>query len=303
MGQVVDNAGKLRVKGIEGDFNWRMGAFTLRGAAAYNHARYQNYVGQCYPGQTIAQGCSLIAAPGGAFTSQDYDGRTPPKAPRFSGRIGFALDLPLGDGGWALQTNGDLSYSSSCNFFDTLRPDSVQDAFAKIDAALRLTSPDERWSFGIIGRNLTNELVVTAANDIPFAGSTGTGTAGPGVLDAPEVLADERFATRGLRAGNLALLYREMARLTPPFTTADLLAHCHAAQIPAQPVRDLGAIMDDPHLAATGFLTRLDHPTEGACFAMQHPVKFTPPLGVTDRPAPTQGQNGPDTAADGETRR
>lgn len=179
----------------------------------------------------------------------------------------------------------------------------MQDAFAKIDAALRLTSPDERWSFGIIGRNLTNELVVTAANNIPFAGSTGTGTAGPGVLDAPEVLADERFATRGLCAKNLALLYREMARLTPPFTTADLLARCHAAQIPAQPVRDLGAIMDDPHLAATGFLTRLDHPAEGACFAMQHPVKFTPPLGVTDRPAPTQGQNGPDTAADGETRR
>lgn len=96
MAQVVDNAGRLRVKGIEGDFNWRMGAFTLRGAAAYNHARYQDYVGQCYPGQTIAQGYSLIAALGGAFTSQDYDGRTPPKAPRFSGRIGFALDLPAG---------------------------------------------------------------------------------------------------------------------------------------------------------------------------------------------------------------
>lgn len=123
------------------------------------------------------------------------------------------------------------------------------------------------------------------------------------VLEAPEVLADERFATRALRARNLALLYREMARLTRSFTTADLLARCHAAQIPAQPVRDLGAIMDDPHLAATGFFTRLDHPTEGACFAMQHPVKFTPPLGVTDRPAPTLGQNGPHPAAEGETRR
>jgi outer membrane receptor protein involved in Fe transport len=182
VGQVVDNAGKLRVKGIEGDFNWRMGVFTLRGVAAYNHAEYQDYIGQCYPGQTIAQGCNHVPAPGGAFTSQDYDGRTPPKAPRFSGRIGFALDLPLGDGGWALQTNSDLSYSSSYNFSDTLRPDSVQDSFAKIDAAIRLTSPDKRWSFGIIGRNLTNELVVTAANDIPFAGGTGTGTTGPGIL-------------------------------------------------------------------------------------------------------------------------
>ncbi|MFX5634546.1 TonB-dependent receptor, partial [Acinetobacter baumannii] len=48
VGQVVDNAGTLRVKGIEGDFNWRLGNFTLRGAAAYNHARYKDYVGQCY---------------------------------------------------------------------------------------------------------------------------------------------------------------------------------------------------------------------------------------------------------------
>lgn len=182
VGQVVDNAGTLRVKGIEGDFNWRLGNFTLRGAAAYNHARYKDYVGQCYPGQTIAQGCNLLPGPNGAFTSQNYDGRTPPKAPRFAGRIGFVFDLPLSDSGWALQATSDVSYTSRYNFFDTLRPDSVQRAFAKVDAALRVTGPDDRWSFGLIGRNLTNKLVVTAANDIPFAGGTGTGTAGPGVL-------------------------------------------------------------------------------------------------------------------------
>ena len=33
----------------------------------------------------------------------------------------------------------------------------------------------------LIGRNLTNERVVTVANDIPFPGGTGTGTA-TGVL-------------------------------------------------------------------------------------------------------------------------
>jgi hypothetical protein len=33
----------------------------------------------------------------------------------------------------------------------------------------------------LIGRNLTNKLVVGAANDLPFTGGTGGGTAGPGV--------------------------------------------------------------------------------------------------------------------------
>ncbi len=185
IGQVVANAGTLRVKGIEADFNWRSGGFSLRGAAAYNHASYKDYIGQCYAGQTVAAGCNLLApSPTAAFTSQDYDGRTPPKAPRFAGRIGASYEIPLTDSGWTLAASSDVSYSSKYNFTDTLRPDAVQSSFAKVDAALRLNGPDDRWSIGLIGRNLTNKLVVTAANDIPFAGGTGTGsrTGAPGVL-------------------------------------------------------------------------------------------------------------------------
>jgi outer membrane receptor protein involved in Fe transport len=185
IGQVVANAGTLRVKGVEADFNWRSGGFSLRGAAAYNHASYKDYIGQCYAGQTVAAGCNLLApSPTAAFTSQDYDGRTPPKAPRFAGRIGASYEIPLTDSGWTLAASSDVSYSSKYNFTDTLRPDAVQSSFAKVDAALRLNGPDDRWSIGLIGRNLTNKLVVTAANDIPFAGGTGTGsrTGAPGVL-------------------------------------------------------------------------------------------------------------------------
>jgi iron complex outermembrane receptor protein len=75
----------------------------------------------------------------------------------------------------------DLSYTSKYNFTDALRPDGVQPGFAKIDAALSLNGPDERWNVSLIGRNLTNKLVVGAANDLPFTGGTGGGTAGPGV--------------------------------------------------------------------------------------------------------------------------
>lgn len=110
------------------------------------------------------------------------------------------------------------------------------------------------------------------------------------LLDKPEFLDDERFATRKLRTVNLALLYQEMARLTPRFTTAELVARCHAAQIPAQPVRDLADIMADPHLAATGFFRRQEHPSEGAYFAMDHPVRFSPALDSASRLAPLLGE-------------
>ena len=112
------------------------------------------------------------------------------------------------------------------------------------------------------------------------------------LLGNPGFLDDERFATRSLRARNLAPLYQEMARLTPNFTTAQLVEKCHAAQIPAQPVRDLGEVMNDPHLTATGFFERRIHPSEGAYFAMGSPLRFsdfTPsPLGD----APKIGEHG-----------
>ncbi|HET6524450.1 TonB-dependent receptor [Sphingopyxis sp.] len=183
IGQVVANAGTLRVKGIEGDFNWRSGGFSLRGAAAYNDATYKDYVGQCYGGQTIALGCNLLApAPGAAFTSQDYDGLTPPKAPRFAGRLGASYEVELSGSGLRLEASGDMSYSSKYNFSDTLRPDAVQPSFTKFDASLRLKGPEDRWTLALIGRNLSNKYVVTGGSEIPFTGGTGTGTAGPGVL-------------------------------------------------------------------------------------------------------------------------
>lgn len=112
------------------------------------------------------------------------------------------------------------------------------------------------------------------------------------VLGEPGVIDEARFATRRLRVDNLAFLYREVARLTPRFTKAELTRKCHEAQIPAQPVRDIGDIMADPHLAATDFFARREHPTEGAYYSMAHPVRFGCAPVTAPRPAPLLGENG-----------
>ena len=184
IGQVVANAGKLKTRGVEGDFEWLVESvpgLSFRGAAAYNDAKYSDYVGQCYGGQTIAAGCALLRNPlSGAFTSQDYGGRTPPKAPKFAGRVGASYEFAV-TGEVRAQLTGDVSHTSKYNFTDTLRPDGVQPSYTKLDAAVRILGPGERWRVSLIGRNLTNKRVVTAANDIPFTGGTGTGTS-TGVL-------------------------------------------------------------------------------------------------------------------------
>ena len=118
----------------------------------------------------------------------------------------------------------------------------------------------------------------------PFPSSDGyvsivpyTETAWPVLFTAlgePELMDDPRFATREGRVENIGELYRALARVTPRFTSAQLEALCIGADIPARVARDIADIRADPHLVATGFFTRRDHPTEGGFLDMQHPVKF-----------------------------
>ncbi len=190
--QVAGNAGELKTQGVEGDFNLRVpgaGGLSFHGAAAYNDAKFHNYLGQCYAGQTIAQGCNqrLVA---GVFRAQDYEGRTPPKAPKISGRLGAAYETPLTSSGISLRLSGDVSYTSSYNFSDALRSDAVQAGYTKFDAGIALSGPKNAWTLSLIGRNLSNRLVVSTANDIPFTGGTGTGTAGPGVVSDQSAIVD-----------------------------------------------------------------------------------------------------------------
>ena len=117
------------------------------------------------------------------------------------------------------------------------------------------------------------------------------------LLGEPELLDDPRFSTRKLRVTNLALLYQAMARLSVAFTTEELLRLCHAAQIPAQPVRDLDNILDDPHLAATGFFEARQHPSEGSYREMQPPVRFSDFTRDRPRPAPLLNEHGTEIRA------
>jgi crotonobetainyl-CoA:carnitine CoA-transferase CaiB-like acyl-CoA transferase len=110
------------------------------------------------------------------------------------------------------------------------------------------------------------------------------------VLEAPEILDQEKFSTARGRLKHLDELYRAVGRLTVQKTSEELTARFRAASIPAMPVRDVAQIRDDPHLEATGFFTRRAHPTEGMFFDMKAPVRFGAWRSPPPSPAPTIGQ-------------
>jgi crotonobetainyl-CoA:carnitine CoA-transferase CaiB-like acyl-CoA transferase len=111
------------------------------------------------------------------------------------------------------------------------------------------------------------------------------------VLGAPEILDEERFATRSLRSANFGALYQAIAALTPRRRTAEWLEAFHEASIPAMPVRDIADIRADPHLQAVNFFVRREHPTEGGYFDMKAPVRFGAAPHSLAAHAPTIGQD------------
>lgn len=185
----LQNAAKARVRGIELETQFdprSIPGLNLHAAASVNDAKYREYEGDCYAGQTVAQGCNLAFNPiadqanpplgaalvdglYGFYTAQDLSGRRLRKAPVFTANVGGYYEFPV-ISGLLMSFGADLNYSSKYNVGTQLQPIAVQPAFAKIDATLRVFSEDKRWELALIGRNLTNKRNLVNGID-----RTGTG--------------------------------------------------------------------------------------------------------------------------------
>jgi crotonobetainyl-CoA:carnitine CoA-transferase CaiB-like acyl-CoA transferase len=111
------------------------------------------------------------------------------------------------------------------------------------------------------------------------------------ILENPGFLDDPRYATRRQRVALMPEMYREVHRLTPNFTSAELLQRCRAAEIPAMPARDMAEVLEDAHLKATGFFVETEHPSEGRWVQMKHPVRFSDYAAGPSQP-PRHGEHG-----------
>lgn len=188
----IQNAARARVKGIEANASFQFTPeFQIHSDVAYNHARFEDFLGQCYAGQTIQMGCNQQPSPiTGIPTSQDLSGKRPPLAPDWNINLGFTWrkDRVFGDKG--LQFTVDGHYSSRYPIDATNRPDDFQDKYITLDASVQLFRADERWTLALIGRNLTNQAIILTGADRP-------GTGGPSGLDQSNPLAGRLADGRG----------------------------------------------------------------------------------------------------------
>jgi crotonobetainyl-CoA:carnitine CoA-transferase CaiB-like acyl-CoA transferase len=106
-----------------------------------------------------------------------------------------------------------------------------------------------------------------------------------------DLAADPRFGTITGRTEHIDELYGLLAAVLPERTTAEWVAAFDAAGIPAQPVLGLDDVLADPHLAATGLVERVDHPTEGALDLPRLPILVDGAPAAPVRGAPRYGEH------------
>src|SRR5438552_9381873 len=111
------------------------------------------------------------------------------------------------------------------------------------------------------------------------------------VLEAPELVADERFRDNASRMANLPAL---VDRLTGHFKrerSAEWLAALDAAGVPAGPVLSIAEVLEHPQVVAREMVVETRHPKAGATRAIGCPVKFSDTPAQIRRPAPLFGQH------------
>ena len=185
LGFNVTNAAEAVSQGFEGDFRWRLAHdFMLAGNLAYLDFHYTDFANaQCYFGQSYLEPDRVTDALAGLC---DAGGKRKEFAPEWRGALSADWMRNLGRY-LQLRAVVDLIYSDAYLWSRTLDPRARQPAYTRLDARLSLGSQDGRWQVALVGRNLTDETVVTFGGDTPLAGSLtqGTGHSYYGVVQAP----------------------------------------------------------------------------------------------------------------------
>ena len=100
-----------------------------------------------------------------------------------------------------------------------------------------------------------------------------------------------KFATFAGRAGNIDVVYAELARILQTKTTAEWSEILERADVPVMPMHDLESLLGDPHIVATNFFPVIDHPTEGRIRSMRPSARFSETPVETKRLAPRLGEH------------
>jgi iron complex outermembrane receptor protein len=154
---VTTNAGKARMKGVEAEmsatvFRGNDGSrLNLSGTLGYLDAKYKQFI-------TNISGPSTATTVRGPFDVAAF--RRIQNTPKWtlSGTLDFSTHVAGGD----LSASTTVSWRSKTYQFETPSPFLDQPSYALLDAHLVWSSPDDRYTIGLHGKNLTNRHYISS---------------------------------------------------------------------------------------------------------------------------------------------
>jgi iron complex outermembrane recepter protein len=184
------NAGASRSQGVELEGQWAVGTgLRLSANVTYLESYYVSYRNVTLNGvQTFCRshatnpGC-VAQFPNGVPTLQDLSGHPTEFAPRWSGNVSAAYSTAV-PRDYRFTAEVNAYFSATYNYANNGTDDPLlnQAAYTRLDCRLSLETPDRRWALDVIGKNLTDRIII--------AGGTG-GTSLPSSLGSILVRKDE----------------------------------------------------------------------------------------------------------------
>ncbi|MEZ5910012.1 MAG: CoA transferase [Hyphomicrobiaceae bacterium] len=100
---------------------------------------------------------------------------------------------------------------------------------------------------------------------------------------------DPRLSTNAARSRNMAVVDELVEAWTATLTRSEVFETARAHGVPVAPVRDLGEVVNDPHMHERGMLHWVDHPEVGRVVLHASPLRFHGMAPVAYRTSPPKG--------------
>lgn len=157
----VLNVGKLRQQGLEADLRWRpVKHLHLLAGASYLDSAYLSFpAAPPLPGHT---------------QPQDLAGTRKTNSPKWQIAVDGDLHIPFSAGlEWFVGAGARLTSEQNVGLISNDNPQSVQGAYALLDARIGLRSISGRWDLTLFGNNLTDRGYCLTIGEQPLGGPLG----------------------------------------------------------------------------------------------------------------------------------
>jgi iron complex outermembrane recepter protein len=165
-GYIVGNAAEAISQGLEVDGSVRLKEnLTLTGSFSYLDAHYSKFENAtCTVGQVAASADPTTC-------TQDLTDRELPNAPEWSGTIALDHETTFSEN-LMLRSHLDVAFTDEQYLGGDLDENTLEDSHTTLNARVALSNLDGKWELALVGKNLTDEEIVTFSNDPFLLGGT-----------------------------------------------------------------------------------------------------------------------------------